>query len=161
MKNVILNYKKVVLWSIVTGTVWTIGLMTHTQSEHLITPIAHRITTPIVIATIGLAQSLLFWSRPTLRNTWLKMIAIQVGLATILQLVMMVIAFFCALFSIAVLGKGHHWSTFSEMATIVQLIFGLISHGFIQSWGIRQNWPDRSSIILTAQQDYLDRPNPV
>ena len=97
----------------------------------------------MTIAIVGLMQIVLIWNRQKLRSELLKMLAFQLAGAIILQGLILLASFFMALLSIATLGKGGIWLSFSDASTIGLFVFGIVSHGLVQSWGFRQAWRDR------------------
>ena len=73
---------------------------------------------PIAIAIIGLMQVVLVWNQTHFRNTWMKSIAVQIGV------------------TIATLGKDGHWTALSHLTSILW-IGGLLLQGFVQAWSVK------------------------
>ena len=90
----------------------------------------------IAIAIIGLMQVILVWNQTHFRNTWIKGIAIQIGVTIVGLIAITIAAFFIALMTIATLGKGGHWTMFSHLTSILWM-GGLLMQGFVQAWSVR------------------------
>ena len=139
----ILKQQKLITWTIVTSIGWTIAANIQPQSDHGLFSIAQLLTSPLSIGIIGLMQMLLVWNRQQLRSELLKMLVIQLSSAIVLQMLILMAGWFSAVMAIVTLGKGGVWSSFSDAGTVVLLMFGIVSHGWVQSWGFRQAWRDR------------------
>ena len=144
--SAILKQQKLLTWTIVTSIGWTIAANIQPQSDHGLFSIAQLLTSPLSIAIIGLMQILLIWNRQQLRSELLKMLVIQLASAIVLQVLILVASWISAVVAIATLGKGSTWSSFSDASTVVLLVFGIVSNGWVQSWGFRQAWRDRPQV---------------
>ena len=144
--SAILKQQKLITWTIVTSIGWTIAASIQPQSEHGLFTIAQLLTSPLSIGIVGLMQVILIWSRQQLRSELLKMLVIQLASVIVLQVLILMASWFSAVIAIATLGKGNSWSSFSDASTVVLLVFGIVSHGWVQSWGFRQAWRDRPQV---------------
>ena len=141
--SAILKQQKLITWTIVTSIGWTIAASIQPQSDNGLFTIAQLLSSPMPVAIIGLMQILLIWNRQQLRSELLKMLVIQLASAIVLQVLILMASWFSAVMAIATLGKGSVWSSFSDASTVVLLVFGIVSNGWVQSWGFRQAWRDR------------------
>ena len=91
---------------------------------------------PIAIAIIGLMQVVLVWNQTHFRNTWMKSIAVQIGVTIAVLFTITIAAFLTALMTIATLGKDGHWTAFSHLTSILW-IGGLLLQGFVQAWSVK------------------------
>lgn len=132
-----------IIWTIVTLFAWTIAAIIQGVSEQGYFWISQVLTSPMSITIVGMMQGLLLWHHQSLRNTWFKMIAVQLAVCIGLQIVMLVSGYFYALMTIATLGKMGIWSSFCDATTIVFLLLGIVINGLVQGWGLRQAWRDR------------------
>ena len=141
--SAILKQQKLITWTIVTSIGWTIASSIQPQSDSGLFTIAQLLSSPLSIVIIGLIQIRLIWNRQKLRAELLKMLVIQLASAIVLQVLILMASWVPAVMAIATLGKGSVWSSFSDASTIVLLVFGIVSHGWVQIWGFRQAWRDR------------------
>lgn len=100
---------------------------------------------PITIVIIGLMQVILVWNQTHFRNTWIKGIAIQIGVTIAVLIAITIAAFLTALITIATLGKDGHWTAFSHLTSILW-IGGLLLQGFVQAWSVRVWMPASKTI---------------
>ena len=144
--SAILKQQKLLTWTIVTLIGWTIAASIQPQSDHGLFTIAQALSSPLSIAIIGLMQMLLVWNCQQLRSELLKMLVIQLVSAIVLQVLILMASWVSAVMAIVTLGKGNTWSSFSDASTIALLVFGIVSHGLVQSWELWQVWRDRPRV---------------
>jgi hypothetical protein len=142
--SAILKQQKLITWTIVTSIAWMIAASIQFKSDPTLFSITQLISSPQSIVIVGLMQTILIWNHQQLRSKFVKMLTIQLVAAIVLQIVIFITGFFVALLSISTLGKSGIWFNFSNASAIVLWAFGMISHGMIQSWGLRQAWCDHT-----------------
>ena len=142
----VLRSNQFLKWTIVTILAWTIAALINPLTDSPIVWLAQWLTSPISITIVALTQTLLLWNRPHDRNHYLKIIAIQILINLGLQLLFLCVSLLYALAAIAHLGKGGIWSSFVDSNAIVFLAIGIVSNVWVQSWGFRNGWHDRSFI---------------
>jgi hypothetical protein len=127
LMRAIFKNQKVITWTIVSTIAYSIAatIQIHTDNSF---SIAQLLSSPITIAIVGLMQTVLLWNHPQLRSAWLKLLAIQLATAIVLQVLILTAGWFTAIMAIATLGKTSTWSSFSDASTIVLLMFGIVSH---------------------------------
>jgi hypothetical protein len=141
--SAIFKSQKFITWTIVTTIAYSIVTTIQFSSNNGILSIAFLLSSPMTIAIVGLMQMVLIWNRQQVRSAWLKMLAFQLSIAIVLQVLILVAGWFSAVMAIATLGKSNVWSSFSDTSTVVLLVFGIVSNAVVQGWGLRQAWRDR------------------
>ena len=142
--STIFKSQKLITWTIVTTIAYSIATTIQFSSNNGILSIAFLLSSPMTIAMVGLMQMVLIWNRQQVRSAWLKMLAFQLSIAIVLQVLILVAGWFSAVMAIATLGKSNVWSSFSDTSTIVLLVFGIVSNAVVQGWGLWQAWRDRA-----------------
>ena len=110
---------------------------------------------PIAIVIIGLIQVILVWNQTHFRNAWIKGIAVQIGVTIVVFFTITIAAFFVALMTIATLGKGGYWTSFSHLTSILWMS-GLLMQGFVQAWSVRV-WMSASKTIGSLSYPLLSK----
>ena len=110
---------------------------------------------PIAIVIIGLMQVILVWNQTHFRNAWIKGIAVQIGVTIAGLIAITIAAFFLALMTIATLGKGGYWTSFSHLTSILWMS-GLLMQGFVQAWSVRV-WMSASKTIGSLSYPLLSK----
>ena len=116
-----------IAWIVVTAIGYAIATLFPFLNQTLYSPIA--------IVMVGLMQVILVWNQTYFRNTWIKSLAVQLGVTIAVFSVLTVVAFFMALMTIATLGKSGHWTMFSDLTSILWMS-GLLLQGLVQAWSV-------------------------
>ena len=110
---------------------------------------------PIAIVMVSLLQVTLVWNQTYFRNTWIKGLAVQLGVTIAGLIAITIAAFFLALMTIATLGKGGYWTSFSHLTSILWM-GGLLMQGFVHAWSVRV-WMSASKTIDSPSCQLLSK----